>query len=132
MMKQLMHQSCRPFATLLSKAVKENMPKLTRALATKHGSATIASQVAEMAGNEEIPMLLAFLDNLTPLGDRNLPKEDLVEACHKIQESKKSDDGKMDPRFIIPVVAGMKRVDLVKKLPEFVMADDNIFMAAIE
>lgn len=132
MMKQLMQQTCRPHADLLATAARENMAKLTRALAAKHGSADIALQVAEMAGTDEIPMLLAFLDNLTPVGDRNLPPEDLIEACHKIQELKSSPDGSKDPRFIIPVVTGMKRVELVKKLPEFVLADDHIFMAALE
>mmetsp|Transcript_22021 Transcript_22021/g.32529 ORF Transcript_22021/g.32529 Transcript_22021/m.32529 type:complete len:1424 (-) Transcript_22021:54-4325(-) len=132
MMKQLMQQTCRPQADLLSTAVRESMPKLTRALAAKHGSAAIALQVAELAGEDEIPMLLAFLDNLTPVGDRNLPQEDLIEACYKIQESKISGEGEQDPRFIIPVVTGIKRVDLEKKLPEFVLADDNIFMAALE
>lgn len=131
MMKQLMEQSCRKKADVLSKAVRENMPKLARAVATKHGAAAIALQVADMVGIDEVPMLLAFLDNLAPIGERNLPSEELIEACHKIQESKLTAEGKQDPRFLIPVVTGMKRVDLVKKLPDFVMADNKIFMASL-
>jgi symplekin len=131
MMKELMEQSCREKADVLSKAVRENMPKLARAVATKYGDADVALKVADMTGNEQIPMLLAFLDNLAPTGERHLPSEDLIKACHKIQETKLTEDGKKDPRFIIPVVTGMKRVDLVEELPEFVSAEDKIFMAAV-
>jgi symplekin len=129
MIKTLMSMSCQENASVLSKAVRENMPKLARAVATKHGAATIALEVASMADHNEIPMVLAFLENLTL--DKALAPEELVEACHKIQESKLTLDGKKDPRFIIPVVAGMKRVQLEEKLAEFVAADDNIFMAAL-
>ena len=131
MMKQLMEQSCRKSADVLSKAVRENMPKLARALSTKHGAAAIAIQVADMVGLDEVPMLLAFLDNLAPTGDRSLPSEELIEACRTIQKSKLTAEGKEDPRFLIPVVTGMKRVDLVDTLPSFVMADNKIFMAAL-
>lgn len=131
MMKQLMEQSCRKKADVLSKAVRENMPKLARALATKHGAAAIALQVADMVGLDEVPMLLAFLDNLAPTGERNLPSEELIDACRKIQKSKLTADGKEDPRFLIPVVTGMKRADLVEALPSFVMAENNIFMASL-
>ena len=131
MMKKLMEQSCRTKADVLSKAVRENMPKLARALATKHGAAEIALQVADMVGLEEVPMLLAFLDNLAPTGERNLPSDELIDACHQIQKSKLTADGKEDPRFLIPVVTGMKRVDLVNALPSFVMAENNIFMASL-
>lgn len=129
MIKTLMSTSCQQNAGVLSKAVRANMPKLARAVATKHGAATIALEVASMADQNEIPMVLAFLENLTL--DKSLPPEELVEACHKIQESKLTQEGKKDPRFIIPVVASMKRFHLVEKLPEFMAADDNIFMAAL-
>jgi symplekin len=131
MMKQLMEQSCRPKADILSKAVRENMPKLARALSAKHGAANIAVQVAESVERDETPMLLAFLDNLAPTGERTLPSEELIDACRKIQESKKDLEGKKDPRFLIPVVTGMKRADLVECLPAFVMAENNIFMASL-
>lgn len=129
--KTLMTQCCRDNADVLAKAVRANMPKLARAAATKHGTAAIAIKVAEMASADETPMVLAFLDNLAPATDRNVAGDDLIEACHKIQDSKKGADGKKDPRFIIPVVAVMRREQLVEKLPEFVQAEDNIFMAAL-
>jgi len=131
MIKQLMEQSCREHANVLSKAVRENMPKLARAVATKHGDAAIALQVADMAGDKEVPMLLAFLDNLAPTGERSMPSDELIEACSKIQQSKLNAEGKTDPRFLIPVVTGVKRPELVKTLPAFVMAEDRIFMASL-
>ena len=131
MIKHLMEACSKPKANILAKAVRENMPKLARAAATKHGAASIALRVAEMAEDTEASMLLAFLDSLTPAGDKNIPAQELIDACHKIQETKLTPDGKKDPRFIIPVVTGMKRVDLVKKLHEFVAAEDKIFMAAL-
>lgn len=129
--KTLMTQCCRENADVLAKAVRTNMPKLARAAATKHGTAAIAIKVADMASPEETPMVLAFLDNLAPSTDRNTPSDDLIEACHKIQATKAGTDGSKDPRFIIPVVAVMLRDQLVDKLPEFVRADDKIFMAAL-
>lgn len=132
MIKTLMEFSCKKKADVLLKSVKANMPKLARAAATKHGAAAVALQVSEMASDDEVPMVLAFLDNLAPSTDKNLPSQDLIDACLKIQESRVGPDGKKDARFIIPVVSGMKRSDLVEKLPEFVAADDNIFLAALE
>lgn len=129
MIKTLMSMSCQEKANVLSKAVRENMPKLARAVATKHGAASIALEIASMADQNEIPIVLAFLENLSL--DKSLPPEELVEACHKIQESKLTSEGKKDPRFIIPVVSGMKRQDLVEKLAEFVAAEDHIFIAAL-
>jgi symplekin len=129
MIKVLMTMSCQEKAHVLSKAVRENMPKLARAVATKHGAASIALEIASMADQNEIPIVLAFLENLSL--DKSLPPEELVEACHKIQESKLTPEGKKDPRFIIPVVSGMKRQDLVDKLPEFVAAENHIFIAAL-
>jgi symplekin len=134
MIKTLMELSCQTKADVLLKAVKANMPKLARAAATKYGAAAVAFKVSEMAtgSDDEIPMVLAFLDNLAPSTDKDLPSQDLIDACLKIQESRVGPDGDKDARFIIPVVSGMKRVDLVEKLPEFVAANDNIFLAALE
>ena len=95
------------------------------------GGATIALQVAEMANNDEIPMLLAFLDNLAPKTDKDTPSSDLIEVCHQIQEKKLDSNGKKDPRYIIPIVSGMTRGDLVKKLPEFIGAKDIVYKAAL-
>jgi symplekin len=116
---------------VLSKTVRINMGKLSRASAAKHGTTVIALKVAEMTGPREVPMLLSFLENLAPSSDRTLPEQDVIDACLKIQELKKTEDGKKDPRFIIPVVSAMLRKDLALLLPEFVAAEDNIFLAAI-
>ena len=132
MIKTLMELSCKKEADALLKAVKANMPKLARAAATKHGAAAVALKVSEMASDDEVPMVLAFLDNLAPSTDKNLPSQDLIDACLQIQECRVGPDGEKDARFIIPVVSGMKRADLVEKLAEFVGADDNIFLAALE
>lgn len=106
------------------------MQKLSRAAAALHGAAKVAIQVADMTGPKEIPMLLSFLENIVPM-DKTLPEQDVIEACFKIQESKADEDGKKDARFIIPVVSAMKRIELIKRLPEFVAASDNIFLAAL-
>lgn len=106
------------------------MQKLARAAASLHGAAKVAVQVADMTGPKEIPMLLSFLENLVPM-DKTLPEQDLIDACFKIQASKADEDGKTDPRFIIPVVSSMKRYELIKRLPEFVGANDSIFLAAL-
>lgn len=113
-------------ADVLSKTVRSNMSKLTRATATKHGSASIAFDVASMTGNKEIPLLLSFLENLA-----TTPDQDLIGACFKIQDSKTGADGIKDPRYIVPVVAVMKRHDLIQLLSDFVMAEDKIFLAAL-
>jgi len=81
-------------------------------------------------------MVLAFLESLAPVATSSLNQqeasEQLIEACHQIQESKLTREGKKDPRFVIPVVAVMKRVNLVKELPLFVQAtDDRVFLAAL-
>jgi symplekin len=122
--------SSRHKADVLAKAVKGNMQKLSLPVASKHGAAKVALQVAMMTGLNETPMLLSFLENLVPT-DKTLPDQELIEACFKIQESKVDEGGKKDPRFIIPVVSAMKRFELVKILPDFVAAGDNIFLAAL-
>lgn len=128
--KTLMSISCRKDAHILAKAVRNNMPKLARNAAIKHGDAKIALQVAELVGDSENQLLLSFLDNLTPV-EGSVPSQELIDACHTIQENKADSKGKKDPRFIIPILSGMKREDLVKKLPEFVAADDIVFKAAL-
>lgn len=122
--------SCRDKCDVLSKAVRANMQKLSRAAAQLHGASKVAIQVAEMTERNQLPMLLSFLENLVPM-DRSLPEQDLIDAFFKIQEAKIGDDGKKDPRFIIPVMSAMKRSDLIKLLPEFVAAADNIFLAGL-
>jgi symplekin len=132
LIKTLMTLSCKKKADVLLRTVQANMPKLARAAATKHGAATVALKVSEMAIDDEVPVLLAFLDNLVPVGDKNLPPQDLIDACFAIQESRLCPDGKKDARFIIPVLTGMKRADLIDQLPGFVAADNKIFLAALE
>lgn len=132
LIKTLMTFCCKKKAAVLLKTVQANMPKLARAAATKHGAAAVALKVSEMASDDEVPVLLAFLDNIVPVGDKNLPPQDLIDACFAILESRLGPDGKKDSRFIIPVVTGMKRADLIEKLPEFVAADNKIFLAALE
>lgn len=83
-----------------------------------------------MAGEKETPLLLSFLDNLAPATDKTLPSQELIDACHTIQQNKSS-NGSQDSRYIIPVVSGMKRVDLVNKLPEFVKDSDEAFKASL-
>lgn len=128
----LMEMSCREGADVLSKAVKSNMPKLTKAASVKHGAANIALKVSDMATEKETPLLLSFLDNLAPPGDKTLPSQELIDACHEIQKKKLDADGKPDSRFIIPVVSGMKREDLVNKLPEFVRGSDELFKSSLK
>jgi symplekin len=131
MIQRLFQLSCQDKADVLSKAVRSNMAKLAKAVAAKHGVALMALRVAEMCGPNETPMLLAFLENLVSGTDKTPQSEEMIEACFKIQESKRDHDGKTDPRYIIPVVSAMKRKDLVERLPEFVAADDNVFLAAL-
>jgi symplekin len=121
----LFHVSCVEKADALSKTVQANMSKLSRAAAAKHGASSIAMDVAAMTGASETRMLLSFLDNLAAT-----PDEDLIKTCFKIEESKTDKDGNKDPRYIIPVVSVMKRVDLVDRLPDFVKAEDKVFLAA--
>lgn len=128
--KTLFALSSVPKADVLSKAVRQQMPKLARAAGTKHGAAEIALKVADMASPAETPLLLALLDNLAPLGEKGIPPQEFIDACFEIQEKKKTGDAK-DARFLIPVVSAMLREDLIKRLPEFMEADDSIFMAAL-
>ena len=119
-------------ADVLSKAVRANMAKLSRAAAAMYGTGEIAMRVASMSSNEETPLLLAFLECLAPSSsDKSAAEDEIIEACFKIQESKADESGKKDPRFIIPVVSVMKRKNLIERLPEFVAADDKIFLAAL-
>ena len=128
----LMEMSCRDGADVLAKAVRSNMPKLTKAASVKYGAANIALRVSEMATEKETPLLLCFLDNLAPPSDKTLPSQELIDACHEIQSKKLDADGKTDSRFIVPVVSGMKREELVPKLPEFVRGSDEMFKASLQ
>jgi len=130
--KAIMEMSCREGAEILAKAVKANMPKLTKAASVKHGAANIALRVSEMASERETPLLLSFLENLAPATDKSLPSQELIDACHKIQKNRLDADGKTDARYIIPVVSGMKRDQLVHKLPEFVRGSDAIFKSSLQ
>ncbi len=119
-------------ADVLNKAVRNIMPKLTRPLANKYGAAKIALQIADAVDPSMNSLLLSFLDNLAPSeGGSGLPSQELIDACYAIQEKRVKKDGKKDARFIIPVVSGMKRSELVEKLPEFVAADNIAFKAAL-
>ena len=117
-------------AEVLNKAMRNIMPKLTRPLANKYGAATIAIQIAGAVDQSMNSLLLSFLDNLAP-SEGGLPSQELIDACHEIQEKRLRPDGGKDTRFIIPVVSGMKRSALVEKLAEFVAADDIAFKAAL-
>ena len=127
--KDLMTYSCKEGADVLVKAVRNNMPKLARAASKKYGSAKIALQVADLADTSETALLLSFLDNLAP-ATGTPPGQDLIDACIKVQEARLV-DGQKDPRFIIPVVSGMKRTEVETRLPELVGAEDNVFRAAL-
>ena len=126
--RALFSEACTEKADVVSRAVRSCMSKL-RGLAVKDGLAKAALNVAEMTGPTETPMLLSFLESLAPGGI--LPDQDLIEACFKIQESRITEDGKKDPRFLIPIISSMKREDLVKRLPQFVEADDQVLLAAL-
>lgn len=130
--KTLFEVSCGERADALANAVRLNMSKLARAAAAKHGAAAIAKRVADMADDNETSLVLAFLDNLVSSTDKNLPSQEFIDACHEIQASKSTAEGNRDPRYIIPVVSAMKRSELVEKLPEFVSAEDKVFLAALE
>jgi symplekin len=126
--KDLM-SSCKEGAEVLAKAIRGNMPKLARAAAKKYGAAKIAAQVAELADTSESGLLMSFLDNLVPVTGP-APAQELIDACIKIQESRLV-DGKKDPRFIIPVLSGMKRTELETRLPFLVATEDNVFKASL-
>jgi symplekin len=132
LIKTMFEVSCTPKADALQKTVRANMSKMARATSAKHGAAAIAIKVAGMTGPPEISLVLAFLDNLAPSTDKNSPSQEFIDACHEIQTSKVDENGKKDPRFLIPVVSAMKRKELVEKLPDFLNADDQIFLAALE
>jgi symplekin len=118
-------------ANVLAKTVRSNMPKLARAAAAKYGSAEIAMRVASMSTARETPLLLSFLESLAPGSEKSGAEDEIIEACFKIQDSKADDNGKKDARFVIPVVSVMKRKDLIAVLPEFVAADEKVFLAAL-
>jgi symplekin len=128
--KTLFELSSVPKADVLSKTVRQQMSKLARAAGTKHGAAEIARKVAEMSSPVEFPLLFALLDNLAPLGEKGMPSQEFVDVCFEIQDKKRHGETK-DARFLIPILSAMSRDDLVKKLPEFVDAEDSIFMAAL-
>lgn len=128
--KTLFEKGSREKADALAKTIIVNMSKLSRAAVTKHGAAKVALQVADMVDESETELFLSFLDNLVQKSDKTPPKQDLIEACHAIQEKRIGDDGKKDMRYIIPVLSGMSRDDLNAKLPDFVAADDDIFKKA--
>ena len=129
LIKTLMKISCTKDADILMKAVRINMPKLARGV-TKNKADKVALEVSNLVGKTETSLLLSFLDNLAP-ADGDMPSQELIDACHTIQQNKKEDD-KLDSRFIIPIVSGMKRIDLETKLAEFIAVDDDvIFRAAL-
>lgn len=154
--KELMEMSCREGADILAKAVKANMPKLTKAVSVKFGrlrdilgshhsfayltdcflctsgAANIARQVSDMASEKEIPLLLSFLDHLAPSNDSSMPSQELIDACHEIQRNRLDESGNIDSRYITPVVSAMKRNELVLKLPEFVRGSDDIFKLSLK
>jgi len=129
--KIIMEMSCEEGADVLAKAVKTNMPKLAKAAAVKHGAANIALKVSDMASEAEIPLFLSFLDNIAPATEKSLPSQELIDACHEIQRKRLDANGDADPQFVIPVLSGMKREELVRKLPEFVKAKDDIFKSSL-
>ena len=63
--------------------------------------------------------------------DKDSDGQDLIDAMFKIQETKLDSEGKKDPRYIIPVVSTMLRVELVRRISEFVAAEDKILLAAL-
>eukprot|EP00804_Cyclotella_cryptica_P030015 CCRYP_016934-RA/>CCRYP_016934-RA protein AED:0.02 eAED:0.02 QI:195/1/1/1/1/1/5/1392/1381 len=128
--KVIMEMSCRDGADVMAKAVKANMPKLAKAASVKHGAASIALKVADMSSDRETPLLLSFLDNLAPATEKALPSQDLINACHEIQRNRSLGETK-DSRYIIPVVSGMKRVELQDALPDFVRDSDETFKASL-
>mmetsp|Transcript_53479 Transcript_53479/g.160029 ORF Transcript_53479/g.160029 Transcript_53479/m.160029 type:complete len:1293 (-) Transcript_53479:126-4004(-) len=132
----LMSIGSRPKADVLAKAIRNNMQKLARAVVTKYGAAKIALQVAEQtSGDDEVeetkPLFLTFLGALVPTAEKDPPGQDLIDACHEIQSKRPGLDGKLDAQYIVPVVSGIMRDELVEKLPHFVSAEDDVFKAAL-
>jgi len=130
LIKTLFEISSLDKADVLAKAVKQNMSKLARAVGTKHGSSDVALTVAEATTKRETSLLLSFLDTLAPVGEKNMVSEEFVATCYKIQEMK-AEGGLKNPRYLIPVIFAIKRQDLVPKLSQFVVADSDVFMAAL-
>ena len=128
--KALFEKGSKEKADALAKTITVNMSKLSKAAVTKHGAAKVALQVADMVDESETELFLSFLDNLVQKSDKTPPKQDLIDACHTIQEKRVGKDGKKDMRYIIPVLSGMTRDELNTKMPDFVAADDDIFKKA--
>ncbi len=87
--------------------------------------------MSDLASENETPLLLSFLDNLAPASDKSLPPQELIDACHEIQKNRLDENGTMDSRYVIPVVSGMKRDELINKLAEFVRGTDDIFSTSL-
>mmetsp|Transcript_21390 Transcript_21390/g.53011 ORF Transcript_21390/g.53011 Transcript_21390/m.53011 type:complete len:1402 (+) Transcript_21390:120-4325(+) len=130
LIRKLFELSSLEKADVLAKTVKQNMAKLARAAGMKHGSSDLALTVAEATTKRETSLLLSFLDTLAPVGEKNMVSEEFVETCYKIQEMK-AEAGVKNPRYLIPVIFAVKRQDLVPKLSQFVVADSDVFMAAL-
>jgi len=130
LIKTLFELSSLEKADVLAKTVKQNMSKLARATGTKHGASDVALMVAESTTRKQTPLLLSFLDALAPVGEKNMVSDGFIKTCYQIQEMK-AEGGRKNPGFLIPVIFAVKREDLVPKLPEFVVADGDVFMAAL-
>ena len=111
----------------LAKAVRSELPKFCKAAGKKHGEAAVAKLVAGQSEEEEVELVLAFLDGLAPSSATQLAPESLVEACLEIQKEK---SGGKDPRYIIPIVSSLDREVLLGMLPSFITAGDNVLEAA--
>lgn len=114
-------------ADVLSKAVRQNMPKFAKAVAKKYGVASITLAISNMATSlEEDVMLLSFLDNLSHRSDANPPTQELIDVCLQIQQNKMAmHGGKKMARYLVPVLSGMRRSELVKRLPEFILSGNT-------
>ncbi|KAG7353532.1 symplekin tight junction domain containing protein [Nitzschia inconspicua] len=130
LIKPLFELSSVEKADVLSKTVCQQMPKLARAVGIKNGPAEVALEVADVTTTAETPLLLSLLDALAPLGEKGMVSQEFIDACYKIQENKAAGDRK-NPRFLIPIVFAIKREELISKLPEFVDANDDVFMSAL-
>ena len=130
MIKNLMIIGSKERANVLNKGIRNIMSKLTRPLANRYGAATIALQVADMVDPTTTDLLFSFLDSLAPL-DGDLPSKELIDACHEIQTKRISEGGEKDTRYIVPVLSGITRQNLIEKLPEFVAADNDVFKATL-
>ena len=115
---------------VLTKAIRKEMPKLALAAGKKHGEAKTAKLVAELASRSETPLLLALLDNLSPSNSQTLPPASFVEACVEIQKSRANEDGTLDQRYVIPILAAMTRDELTKKIPALIAAGDDVLRSA--